>query len=139
MKTTLFLTQIILLVSVSLTAGAQTSGLDNYMTRKTQRREQPRTRQQFHVLIIENTTNDSLFFEVQQFQGKINQSVDRMEPYMGYFENLKRRIRPNRTEEYQFVCDGFKLVVYKFDAAGQQVIVKQLATLVRHGRHVVRI
>lgn len=135
----LIISSLILLVAFSMNAGAQIEGLDNYMTRKAQRREQPRMRQQINILIIENTTKDSLFFEIQQFQGGLNRSIDQMQPYMGYFDNLKRRIRPNRTEEYQFVCEGYNLVIYKYDAAGQKVIVKQLASRVRHGRQVVRI
>jgi hypothetical protein len=139
MKATIFLTQIILLLGVSLSAGAQINGLDESMSRKARNREESPSRREMHRLVIVNTTSDTLFYEIQRLQSDINTSIDQQLPYMGHLESPQKRLMPNETENDEFISDGFNLVIYKYDATGQKVIIKQATSRVRYGRHVVRI
>ena len=122
----LIISSLILLVAFSMNAGAQIRGLDNYMTRKAQRTEIPRSRYFGTTLFIENSNSDTLFFLLKcNYGGSIN-NVDRLQPYQGQLEVRRGNLRPNRTEQIDQASESFDLTIFKLDANGQEVIVKRI-------------
>jgi len=122
----LIISSLILLVAFSMNAGAQIEGLDNYMTRKAQRREMPRSRFFGTTLFIENSNSDTLFFLLKHNYGGSINNVDRLQPYQGQLEVRRGNLRPNRTEQIDRASESFDLTIFKLDANGQEVIVKRI-------------